>query len=271
MTLLLKSKKGNLPNVASGKGPRQCQSRRACGVTSLRKGLPTSGKVPHAVAAPARGADGECGGERSDGGVSRWLITVGEPEDPLRAPKADPAEEVGHMKVPGPALGALGLPAEENRHRAQRRVARGRVRIADRTLVLAIGAVAAVVVAVFDRAPVLAHRGQELVRRGRARRATGQAEDPRDGGLDRGAFPDVPLDAQELRGAGEVRGERVGGADPNPAPLAATVVFVERLGVGVRGGVLARLRRAGRRGKPPGSWLWARASKLGWLPLARTR
>ena len=133
---------------------------------------------PQAVAAPARGAAGECGGERSDGGVSRWLITVGEPEDPLRAPKAAPVEEVGHMKVPGPALGALGLPAEENRHRAQRRVARGRVRIADRTLVLAIGAVAAVVVAVFDRAPVLAHRGQELVRRGRARRATGQTEDP---------------------------------------------------------------------------------------------
>ena len=94
---------------------------------------------------------------------------------------------------------------------------------------------------------------------------------PLDGGLDRGAFPDVPLDAQELRGAGEVRGERVGGADPDPAPLAATVVFVERLGVGVRGGVRARLRRAGRRGKPPGSWLWARASKLGWFPLARTR
>jgi hypothetical protein len=140
------------------------------------------------------------------------------------------------------------LPAEENRHRAQRRVARGRGRIADRTLVLATGAVAAVVMAVFDRAPVFAHRGQELVRRGRACRATGQTEDHLDGGLDGGAFPDVPLDAQELRGAGEVRGERVGGADPDPAPLAATVVLVERLGVGVRGGVRARLSAAGRRG-----------------------
>jgi hypothetical protein len=122
-------------------------------------------------------------------------------------------------------------------------------------LVLAISAVAAVVLTVFDRAPVLAPRGQQLVRRGRVRGPTGQAEDHLDGGLDRGAFPDVAFDAQELRGAGEVRGERVGGADPDPAPLAAIVVFVERLGVGVRGGVAAGLRRAERRGS---RWIFPR-------------
>ena len=51
--------------------------------------------------------------------------------------------------------------------------------------------------------------------------ATGQTEDHLDGGLDRGAFPDVALDAQELRGTGEVRGERAGGTDPDAAPLGA--------------------------------------------------
>lgn len=160
------------------------------------------------------------------------------------------------MIVLRPALGPFVLPADENRQGAQRRIARRRIRIAHRTVVFTIGAVAPVVLPVLDRAPMLALRRKQSGRAGRG--AAGQAEDHLDGRGGGGTFPDVAFDAQELRGAGKVGRKGGGGADPGPTPFAAAVRFVERLGIGVGRGVLVGLRRAERRGKSRQAVGWRR-------------
>lgn len=177
------------------------------------------------------------------------------------------------MIILGPALGALVLHAQENRQAAQRRIAGRRVGVAHRAVVFPKRAVAPVVLAVFDRRPVFAQGGEQLVRR-RVRGGTaGEAADIGDRRLGRvGRLPDVSFDAHQLRRAGETGGEGVRRDSPDAAPLAPAVALVDGLGVGVRGGVVARLRRARTEGaKPPGNLPWAWASSVGWLPLARTR
>jgi len=208
---------------------------RAAAAVRAAKAVPASG--------PQRRDDERGSWDSRGGSISRGLVSVREPADHGGLAVAGPAQEVGEMIVLRPALGAFALHAQEDREATQRRVTGRRVGVTHRTVVFPVGAVAAVVLAVFDRGPVFAHGGEELGRRGRGGRTTGQAEDDGDRRLDRGALPDVALDAEQLRSAGEVRGERLGRSYPDPAPFAAAVIFVVRFGVGRRGG------RVSRRGK----------------------
>lgn len=202
------------------------------------------------VAAPAQAGGRRVARDGRGGSISRWVIAVREPADGLGRSRARFAQEVGQMIVLRPALRALVLHAQEDRQAAQRRVAGRRVGVAHRAAIFAEGDVAAVVLAAFDRRPMFAHRREQLVRRRLRGGAAGEAEDDGDRRRGRvGRIPDVALDAQELRRAGETRGERVRRDNPDTPPLTPPMVLAERLGVGVRGGVGARLRRAERRGK----------------------
>jgi len=199
------------------------------------------------------------------GAGSRRAVGVGEPADGGGLAMRRVALEVRQVIVLGPALRALVLHAQENRQAAQRGVARGRVGVAHRAFVFAEGDVAAVVRAAFDRRPVLALGGEQLRGGRRGGRAAGEAEDDGDGRLGRvGRLPDVALEAQQLRGAGEAGGERGGIDSPQTAPFAPAVLLVEGLGVGVRLGVGARLRRAELRGKNRRASAWRRGPR-GWV------